>query len=143
MPIRYDINHDLDFLVYIFEGECTAKEYFALYHSVYQTDNRRHHGMKILMDFTHAEFNFEVENLREGIQIVAENKLNNQPRDRVAILSNTFTTDILTKTLKVLANDLPMDLEDFNGFYDAAQWLGLAEQMEEAELFWKKFQREK
>ncbi len=137
MPIRYDIHPGLDFLLYIFEGECSAREYFDLYHSIYLKDNRRHHGMKILMDLSKAEFYFEVENLREATAIMADNKESEYPRDRVALLSKSYNIKLIADTLKLKADNLPMELDAFNNFHDAARWLGLAEQEKEAVLFWQ------
>jgi hypothetical protein len=143
MPIRYEIRPSLDFLLYVFEGECSAKEYFNLYHSIYHNDHRRHHGMKILMDLSNAEFYFEAEDLREAIAIMAGNKEEGHPRDRVALLSKSSTTGMLTDTLKLLGSNLPMELDIFHIFYDAARWLGFVEQENEAMLFWQEFTQEK
>lgn len=139
MPIRYDIHPGLDFLLYVFEGECSAREYFDLYHLVYLNDNRRHHGMKILIDLSKAEFYFEAENLREAIAIMAGNKEEGHPRDRVALLSKGSSMELLTNTLKLLGADLPMDLDIFHNSHDAIRWLGLAEQEKETLLFWQEF----
>lgn len=144
MPIRYDIHSGLDFLLYLFEGECSAREYFGLYHSIYLNDTRRHHGMKILMDLSNAEFYFESENLHEAIAIMAGNKEEGHPRDRVALLSKSNSSmGLIPKTLKVLGDHLPMDLDIFHNFYDAVRWLGLAEQEKEVLLFWQEFMHEK
>lgn len=143
MPIRYDIHPELDFLLYVFEGECSAEEYFGLYHSIHLKDNRRHHGMKILMDLSGAEFSFEVKNLHEAIAIIADNKENGHPRDRVALLSKSTSMGLLTDTLKLLGDNFPMELDIFYNFYDSAQWLGLAEQEKEAMSFWQEFTRGK
>ncbi len=139
MPIRYDIDPALDFLLYVFEEECSAREYFDLYHSIYLNDTRRHHGMKILMDLTHAEFYFEVENLHEATAIMEDNRKNGHPRDRVALLSKSSNLELLTNTLKLLGDNLSMDLDIFHNFYDSARWLGLAEQEKEAISFWQEF----
>lgn len=135
MPIYYDIHPGFDLLVYRFEGECTAREYFDLYHSIYLNDDRRHHGMKILMDLTKAQFYFDVENLREATAIMTRNKENGHPRDRVALLAKSSSIKRITDTLELMADNLPMDLDVFYNFHDVIQWLGLAEQEEEAMLF--------
>jgi len=137
MPIHYDIHPGFDLLVYRFEGECTAREYFDLYHSIYLNDNRRHHGMKILMDLSKARFDFDVENLREAIVLMTNNKANGYPRDRVACLSKSSGMEQIKVTLELMMNNQPMDLDVFYNFHDAARWLGLAEQEKEAMLFWQ------
>ena len=137
MPIHYDIHPGFDLLVYRFEGECTAREYFDLYHSIYLNDNRRHHGMKILMDLSKARFDFDVENLREAIVLMTNNKANGYPRDRVACLSKSSGMEQIKVTLELMMNNQPMDLEVFYNFHDAARWLGLAEQEKGAMLFWQ------
>ncbi|MCE9646899.1 MAG: hypothetical protein K8S20_12935 [Chloroflexi bacterium] len=143
MPIRYDIHPGFDLLLYIFEGECSAREYFDLYHSIYLKDSRRHHGMKILMDLTNAEFYFEAKNLHEATSIMANNKENGYPRDRVAILSKSSSMGLLANTLKVLGDNLPMDLELFHTIHEAVRWLGLADQEKEAIFFWQEFTKNK
>lgn len=143
MPIYYDIHPNFDLLVYLFEGECTAKEYFDLYHSIYLNDNRRHHGMKILMDLSKAEFYFDVEDLREATAIMINNKENGYPRDCVALLTKSSSIKRITDTLELMADNLPMDLDVFYNFHDAVQWLGLAEQEKEAMLFWQLLLQEK
>ncbi|MBE0669116.1 MAG: hypothetical protein IH588_00880 [Anaerolineales bacterium] len=139
MPIRYDIHPGLDFLLYIFEGECSAREYFDLYHSIYLKDKRRHHGMKILMDLYKGKLYFEVEDLREARELMAKNKEEGHPRDRVAVLSKSSSMSQLTDTLKLIADNLPMELELFHNFHDSARWLGLAEHENEAMRFWHEF----
>lgn len=143
MAIRYEIDPGFDLLLYIFEGECSAREYFDLYHSIYLRDPRRHHGMKILMDLTSADFYFEPRDLHEATSIMEINKQNGHPRDHVAILSKSSGMGLLADTLKVLGDNVPMDLELFHTIHEAVRWLGLADQEKEAIFFWQEFTKDK
>jgi hypothetical protein len=134
MPIRYAIQPDLDLLLYIFEGECTGREYLDMYHSIY-LDKGRHHGMKVLMDLTNAALEFDTQNLTEATAIVVENKAGGFPPDHVAILTRGASMRFLKETLVVLADNVPMYLDVFNNIYDAVRWLGLAEIEKEAMHF--------
>ncbi len=143
MPIHYDIYPDLDLLLYIFTGECTGRQYLDLYHSIYLNDERRHHGMKVLMDICNGGIDFDLESLKGAISIVADNKENGRPRDRVALLTRSSNINELTNTLATLADDLPLELEVFYNFQDAVRWLGLTETEKEAIEFWEAFKQEK
>jgi len=139
MPIRYGIHPGFDFLLYVFEEECTAREYFDLYHSIYLNDNRRHHGMKILLDLFKGRLYFEVEDFREAMSLMTKNKEDGYPRDRVAFLSKSSSMKQITNTLELLANNIPLEMDVFNNFQDATKWLGLADQEKEAMFFWETF----
>ena len=65
MPIYYDISPELDLLLYNVEGECNANEYFDLYHRIY-ADERRHHGMRVLIDVLHGELSIELSHLHQA-----------------------------------------------------------------------------
>jgi len=143
MPIHYDIHPELDFLLYLFEGECSAREYFDLYHLIYLKDYRRHHGMKILIDLSNAQFYFDVENLHEATAIMINNKENGHPRDCVALLAKSSSVKLIKDTLELMADNLPMDLDVFYNFHDAARWLGLAEQEKAVMLFWQSLTQRK
>lgn len=137
MPIRYEIHPELDFLLYVFEGNCTAEEYFELYHSIYLKDGRRHHGMKILVDIFNGTLDFDVNSMRTAKAIVAENKEKGHPRDRVAFLTRSSVLKNVQDAFLLLMGDLPMELEIFHNFQDAAQWLGFTGREQDAFLFWK------
>ncbi|MBK9211202.1 MAG: hypothetical protein IPL71_24125 [Anaerolineales bacterium] len=92
MPVRYAIQSGLDLLLYIFEGDCIAREYFDMYHSAY-LDERRHHGMKVFIDISRATLDFDTQSLREATAIVSENKAGGFPSDRVAILTKIRACD--------------------------------------------------
>ena len=126
MPIRYAIQPDLDLLLYIFEGDCTGREYLDIYHSIY-LDKHRHHGMKVLMDLTNAALDFDTQDLTEATAIVVKNREGGFPPGHVAILSKGTTMRFLRDTLVFLADNVTMYLEVFNNVYDAVRWLGLTE----------------
>ena len=134
MPVRYAIQPDLDLLLYIFEGECIAREYFDMYHSIY-LDKRRHHGMKVLIDISKATLDFNTQNLREATAIVSENKAGGFPSDRVAILTKDSSMQFLKDTLVLLADGIPMYLEVFHYTHDAIHWLGLDDMKDEVMHF--------
>ncbi|MFM8876070.1 MAG: hypothetical protein ACKOGC_08355 [Anaerolineae bacterium] len=145
MSIRYNIDPKLDFRVYIFEGECTAREYFDLYHVIYINDKRRHHGMKVILDITNGALNLDSGSLREAKQIIADNKAKGYPRDQLAILTTESGFNLLMKAFKILAEELPMDLDLFYNPKDAIDWLMPAEEQEPSIRFWQnvKLQRPK
>lgn len=136
MPIRYAIQPDLDLLLYIFEGECAAAEYFDMYRFVY-LDKRRHHGMNVLMDLSKARLDFDTGNLWEARAIVVENNACGFPPDHVAILTNSTTMRCLKDALILMADNVTMYLDVFNNFNDAVYWLGLAEMKWEITHFWE------
>lgn len=138
MPIRYDIHPELDFLLYIYDGTCTADEYFSLYHSIHANDSRRHHGMKVMMDILNGTLDFDLNSMRIAKTIVAENKEKGHPRDQVAFLTHSSVLKNTRDAFVLLMDDLPMDLEIFHNFQDAAQWLGFTGQEQDAVLFWNK-----
>ena len=133
MPIFYEIYPESNFLLYILAGLCTADEYFNSYHSIYQKDERRHHGMKILMDAFNGDLDFEVKNLYQAIALIQENFQKGHPRDQVAFLTKNSGMINIKNTLFALGGSLPMELEIFHNLRDAMIWLGIPE-MEEAVL---------
>jgi hypothetical protein len=136
MPIRYAIEPDLNFLVYVFEGDCSAKDYFEMYNVVY-LDERRHHGMRVLVDMSTAILDIDTSSLRQATAIVAKNNANGFLRDHVAILTKGTSLRFLKDAFITIADNLPMDLDIFHNFHDAARWLGLVETEVEAMQFWE------
>jgi hypothetical protein len=135
MPIHYTIQSDLDLLLYVFRGPCTADEYFAMYHRIYQ-DARRHHGMKILIDITKATLDMDKDSLMMAASLVKENKQGKFPPDHVAILTRGSSYKYLADTLILLAKGVDMHLDVFHNVYDAIRWLDLTDQENDAVLFW-------
>jgi hypothetical protein len=136
MPIRYVIQPDLDLLLYVFEGECTSKEYFEMYHFAY-LDGRRHHGMKVLVDLSRATLDFDTQGLREATMLMAENKAAEFPPDHLAMLTKGTSLRFLKETLELLADGIPIHLEIFHNVHDAIRWLGLAGMENETMRFWE------
>lgn len=134
MPVRYAIQSGLDLLLYIFEGDCIAREYFDMYHFAY-LDERRHHGMKVFIDISRATLDFDTQSLREATAIVSENKAGGFPSDRVAILTKDTSMRFLKDTLVLLADGIPMYLEVFHDIHDVIQWLGLGDMENEVMHF--------
>ena len=136
MPIRYAIQPDLDLLLYVFNGECTARDYFKIYHSVY-LDELRHHGMKVLVDLSYATLDFDIQGMIEAKAIIEENKQAGFPPDHVALLTRGTSLRHLKAAFLSLTDNLPMYLEVFHTYHDAVRWLGLAEVETEAIHFWE------
>ena len=136
MSICYNIQPDLDLLLYKIKGECTAGEYFDLNHVVYQ-DPKRHHGMKVLFDLTDAAINFDAESLKVATSIVVENKEGQFPPDLVGVLTRESSFYYLADTLILMAEDVKRHLKVFHNIKGAIRWLRLSEWEDESLLFWK------
>ena len=130
MPIFYEIYPQRDFLLYVLMGLCTADDYFNTYHSIYQKDERRHHGMKVLLDAFNGDLDLEVKNLHQAIALMQENFQKRHPRDRVAYLTKNSGMVNIKNTLFALGGNLPMELEVFHNLADALLWLGIPEVQE-------------
>jgi hypothetical protein len=137
MPIRFDIQPELDLLVIIFEGHFTGEDYLNNYYAVYQ-DPRRHHGMKILMDLVSGAPDIDSKDFMEGIALIRENHEAGYAPDHVAILASRITLQYFADTLKLMADELPMFLEVFHNAVDAVRWLELEDREAEALRFWEK-----
>jgi hypothetical protein len=142
MPIRFGINPDLDLLVYVFDGPLSAKDYFHAYKTAYG-DERRHHGMKVFMDLTNAELDFETADFWEGIAIVRTNRDSGFDPDHVAILASNSSMQYLADTIKFLADELPMHLSVFHNPLDAISWLDLTKKESDVLQFWSNLKTEK
>ena len=127
MSIRYNIFPSLDLLLYVFEGDCAAKQYFDLYHEIHKQDARRHYGMKVLMDLSHGSIELENNSLSVAKQIIVNNRTDGRPRDRVAMLSTSSSLSKLKEAFVLIADDLPLELEVFHNIKDTIDWLGLSD----------------
>lgn len=136
MTIHYSILSELNLLLYIFNGEFSATDYFHMYDAVYQ-DERRHHGMKIIMDQRRGILNYDAEDFKAAVEIVRVNHEQGFAPDHVAVVTLSSTMEHVTKAIILLADDLPMYLSVFHNQQDAIRWLGLSANETDVMQFWE------
>lgn len=142
MPIHYAILPELDLLLYIFRDEFSATDYFRMYDAVY-LDERRHHGMKIIMDLRHGILNHDAEDFKAAVEIVRVNHEQGFAPDHVALVTHSSLMKHLTDAIILLADELPMHLSVFHNQHDAIRWLGLSANEADVMQFWEEAAAEK
>lgn len=141
MTIRFAIQPELDLLLYVFEGEYTVADYFAIYEAAYR-DPRRHHGMRVIFDLHLGTPEFTPADFGRLVGLVKANQAAGYNPDHVALVSAGSSLVTFCDTLKAMADDVPLYLEPFHSQNQALNWLGLEDHEAEVMSFWEALRQE-
>jgi hypothetical protein len=136
MPIRYDINPELNLVIYVCKGEITAVDLFHT-SDVVLSDPRRKPGLTAIYDMFFAVENIQLEDMDQAIRRLeraAEPDSGVGPR---VLLTRSDGIHLLVKTMKLLPSNPPIQIEAFHTIEEAIVALGLMNVHDKTVQFWQ------
>jgi hypothetical protein len=133
MPVTYDINTELDLIIYYCTGTITGADFFKTGDLV-ALDARFHDKMKIIIDCFQADFDVSVSDMHLAIAKNKEVKQRGQELGKTGVLTRSTSLNFLGEALKLISQDAPSNFAIFNNRPDVLCWLELPEQA--ANQFW-------
>jgi len=136
MSICYNINPELNMLIYICEGLITPTEFFKMADTAF-LDTRRKLGMLMVIDILSAEVDFELKDMHYVIDVTNDMAAQGLESDSIAILTQSKGMHFVGEAMKFLPSKAKLKINMFDTLDDAITSFGLLEFRQEVIQFWE------
>jgi len=133
MPVYYDIDLDLNLIVYICHGTFNASEFFKTGDKV-AFDPRLKPLMNIIIDASQAYLEISIFDLHFALEKAKESKRMGKEIGQTAVLTKSSSLNFLAEAFKLMSPEAPSNFGIFNTQKDIIRWLNLPE--EAVDRFW-------
>ena len=136
MPIHYNINSQLNMLIFVCTGSVTAAEFFQTADMVY-SDARRKTGLITIVDLFSAVENFHLKDIYDAIKRIEKSAERGFGAGPMVLLSRSTGIHVLADTFQLLPSKAGFKMKAFHTMEDAIKWLGCSEFKQEIMEFWQ------
>lgn len=137
MPIRYNINPELNIVLFFGEGLMTGSEFFKAA-GLAGHDERRKWGMITIVDVLSAETDFEVEDMHHVIDFTNNLSEKGVEPEQVAVLTHSMGIQLIANTMKLFPSKVPIKFDVFSTLDELITSLGFLEKKREFMQFYNK-----
>ena len=139
MPVYYDIDPDLNLVVYVCNGPFIASEFFKTGDKV-AFDPRLRPLMNIIIDASQAYLEVSIFDLHFALEKSKESKRMGKEIGRTAVLTKSSSLNFLAEAFKLMSPEAPSNFGIFNTQKDVIRWLDLPE--EAVHRFWQQLKEQ-
>jgi hypothetical protein len=136
MPIRYNINLELNMLMFICRGAVTGEEFFQTAEMIF-SDSRRKPGLITIIDFFSASEDFHLKDIYEAIKRMERSSERGFEPGPVVLLSRSTGIHVLSDTFNLLRGKARFKMKAFHTMEDAIRWLDLLDLQQEIIQYWQ------
>jgi hypothetical protein len=135
MPIHYDINSELNFILYVCGGLITGSDFFSVAEEAMK-DKRRKHGMLVIIDCQAADMVIDLADLHRTIDWMKRTRINHLDVNHIVVLTKSKWLILLRDTLRLMSKSEKFEFDVLHTIDDVVDILELADQKEKVMDFW-------
>lgn len=136
MPIHYDINPDLNIILYVCSGLITGSDLFSVAEEA-MNDKRRKPGMLVIIDSQSADAVIELADLHHTIEWTEKARSDQLDAAQIIILTKSVGLNLLADTLRLMSKGVEFRLDVLHTRDEVIDILGMSDRKEKVLNFWE------